>query len=149
MCQDFSKMPNSAQAGKDFIWPIKMNTTGSPQFIHLLSKQTKFHLILSETLAGLNQLPWYQLEKNATILIVLKEFKTTMLYFLATLNLTKIALANTSINFWVWIKNCTNFFLCSQHQFFLQGTLKKKYIRTSVMKRELNYKGTIFFQYLR
>ena len=39
------------------------------------------------------------LRKNATILIVLKEFKTTMLYFLATLNLAKIALANTSINF--------------------------------------------------
>ena len=63
-------------------------------------------------------------------MIVLKEFKTTILYFLATPNLTKIALANTSINFWVWIKNCTNFFLCSQHQFFLQGTLKKKYIST-------------------
>ena len=33
-----------------FSLPIKMNTTGSPQFIHLFSKQTKFHLILSEKL---------------------------------------------------------------------------------------------------
>ena len=50
VCQNFSKMPNSAQAEQDFTWLIKMNTAGSPQLIHLVSKQTKFHLILSEKL---------------------------------------------------------------------------------------------------
>ena len=48
---DLSKMPKSAQARQDLIWPIKMNTAGSPQFIHLISKQTKFYLILSEKLS--------------------------------------------------------------------------------------------------
>ena len=48
--QDLSIMPKSGQTRQDFNWPIKMNTSGSPQFIHLVSKQTKFHLILSEKL---------------------------------------------------------------------------------------------------
>ena len=47
---DLSKMPKSAQAKQNFIWSIKMNTSGSLQFIHFVSKQSKFHFILSEKL---------------------------------------------------------------------------------------------------
>ena len=47
---DLSIVPKSAQMRQDFIWSIQMNTFGSPQFIHLVSKQTKLHLILSEKL---------------------------------------------------------------------------------------------------
>ena len=43
MVQDLSKMPKSAQAKQIFIRQIKMNTSGTLQFIHLVSKQTKFH----------------------------------------------------------------------------------------------------------
>ena len=50
---DLSKMPKSTQAKQDFIWSIKINTSGSPQLIHLVSKQSKFHLIPSEKLGVL------------------------------------------------------------------------------------------------
>ena len=54
---DLSKMPKWAKGKQNFIWPIKITTSGSPQFIHLVSKQSKFHLIPSEKLVYQVEVP--------------------------------------------------------------------------------------------